>query len=229
MTGRPAFIILTPLIALSACSSGNGPPPPQFSTVRVLHTIFNGPPLNVLVDGRSVQADLAFGGTTPGVALSPGDHTLEPRPPQDTTRRLFLVFTSTGGVNYTAFVRDSVKVDTVVIEPVLVPNAGAQPTAGHGRLRLANFAALVAGTIDAYRTQPDSTHLILTQQPFNYRGITPYFESTPGKWTVVISHGGVQDTLFMSDSIAVGAEQARTVAIIDSAGGRVAGRVIVDQ
>ncbi len=229
MTGRPALSILTVLVALSACNNGNGPTPPQFSTLRVLHTIFNGPPLNVLLDGRSLQTNLMFGETTPGVALSPGDHTLEPRPPQDTTRRLLLVLTSTGGVNYTAFVLDSVKVDTVVIEPVVVPDAGSQPTAGHGRLRLANFAARVSGTVDAYRTQPDSTHLILTQQPFSYRAITQYFESTPGKWTVVISHGGVRDTLFLSDSIAVGAGQARTVAIIDSAGGRVAGRVIVDQ
>lgn len=228
MTGRPACIILTALAALSACNNGNGPSPPQFSTLRVLHTIFNGPSLSVLVDGRSVQSSLTFGETTSGVALSPGDHTLEPRPPQDTTRRLLLVFTATGGVNYTAFVLDSVKVDTVVIEPVLIPDDGSQPTAGHGRLRLANFAAL-AGSIDAYRTQPDSTHLILTQQPFNYHAITPYFESTPGKWTVVISHGGVQDTLFMSDSIAVGAGQAQTVAIIDSAGGQVAARVIVDR
>ena len=228
MTRRAGFTFVAVLAACSACGSGTGPPALQFSTLRVLHTIFNGPALNVLVDGRSVQGSLLFGQTTPGLALSPGEHTLEPRPPQDTTRRLLLVFTSTGGVNYTAFVLDSVKGDTVVIDPVLLPDTGSHPAAGHGQLRLVNFAAL-AGPIDAYRTQPDSTHLILTEQPFNYRAITPYFESTPGKWTVVISHGGVQDTLFRSDSIAVGDGQARTVAIIDSAGGRVTRRVMVDR
>ena len=106
-------------------------------------------------------------------------------------------------------------------------DSGAVPS-GVGRLRLANFAAL-AGSIDAYRTQPDNTGLIPTQQPFNYRAVSPYFESTSGKWTVLISHSGVQDTLFLSDSIAVPAGQARTVAIIDSTGGRVTDRVIVDQ
>ena len=99
---------------------------------------------------------------------------------------------------------------------------------GVGRLRLVNVAAL-AGSIDAYRTQPDSTHLILTEQPFNYQAITPYFESTPGKWTVVISHGGVLDTLLVTDSIAVSGGQARTVAIIDSTGARVSWRVIPDR
>src|SRR4029077_15940668 len=99
---------------------------------------------------------------------------------------------------------------------------------GVGRLRLVNVAAL-AGSIDAYRTQPDSTDLILTLQPFNYRAITPYFESTPGKWTVVISHGGVRDTLLVTDSIAVNGGKARTVAIIDSTGARVSWRVIADR
>ena len=46
---------------------------------------------------------------------------------------------------------------------------------------------------------------------------------------MVISHAGVQDTLFLSDSIAVGDGQARTVAIIDSAGGHVTRRVLVDR
>lgn len=230
MTRRAGFAFRGVLLVLFGCGGGPEPPPPQASSLRVLHTIFNGPTLNLVVDSRTVQRNLMFGQTSADIDLAPGDHTLEPRPPQDTTRRLLLVFSSTGGVNYTAFVIDSVKVDTVVIDPVLVTDAGSQPAAGHGRLRLANFAAQ-AGAIDAYRTQPDSAagHLILTQQPFTYRAITPYFESTPGNWTVVISHAGVQDTLFLSDSIAVGAGQARTVAIIDSSGARVAARVIVDR
>ena len=228
MTRRGGVVCLAVFAALAGCGSGTGPPPPQFSTLRVLHTIFNGPSMNVQVDGFAVQRNLMFGQMTRGVALAPGEHTLEPIPPQDTARRLLLVFTATGGVNYTAFVLDSVKVDTVVIDPVLVSDTGSQPAMGQGRLRLANFAALV-GSIDAYRTQPDSTDLILTQQPFNYRAVTPYFESTPGKWTVVISHGGVRDTLLETDSIAVNGGQARTVAIIDSTGGRISWRVIADR
>ena len=232
MIGRTGFVFVAILGVLFGCGGGTAPPPPQASALRVLHTIFNGPTLNIIVDSRTVQRNLMFGQTSSDVDLAPGDHTLEPRPPQDTTRRLLLVFPSTGGVNYTAFVLDSVKGDTVIIDPVLVSDTGSQPAPGHGRLRLVNFAAL-AGTIDAYRTQPDSTGLILTLQPLNYRAITPYFESTAGKWTVVISHGGIRDTLLMTDSIAVNGGQARTVAIIDSAGGegggRVSWRVVVDR
>jgi len=214
--------------AVAACGSSAGPPPPQASTLRVLHAILSGPPLAVIVDSRSVATGLMFGQTTRGLNLASGTHTLEPRPPQDTTRRVLLVFNTTENVNYTAFVVDSIVVDTVIIDPVLVHDTGSQPAAGHGRLRLANFAAL-AGAIDAYRTQPDSTGLLLTQQPFNYRAITHYFDGTAGKWTVVISHGGATDTLLATDSIAVGDGHARTVAIIDSAGGRVSWRVVTDR
>jgi uncharacterized protein DUF4397 len=214
--------------ALAACGSSAGPPPPQASTLRVLHAILSGPPLTVILDGRSVKTGLTFGQITQALTLASGTHTLEPRPPQDTTRRVLLVFNTTENVNYTALVVDSVVVDTVIIDPVLVPDTGSQPAAGHGRLRLANFAAL-AGAIDAYRTQPDSSGLLLTQQPFNYRAITHYFDGTAGKWTVVISHGGATDTLLATDSIAVGDGHARTVAIIDSTGGRVSWRVVTDR
>lgn len=215
------------LAALGGCNSGSGPPPPAGSSLHVLHAILNGLPLNVVVDGRSVGTPLTFGQLTRAVALSPGDHSLDPRPP-DTTRHLSLVFAVSGGISYDAFVIDSIASANHVIDPVLVPDTGAVPAVGHGRVRLANFAALT-GPIDAYRSEPGSPSLLLTQQPFNFRAVTRYFDSSPGKWTVVISHSGVRDTVLATDSIVVGDGQARTVAIVDSAGARVSWRVLVDQ
>jgi len=226
-TTQPPLGLVAMLAALGSCSTGSGPPPPAGASVRVLHTIFNGVPLNVVVDGRSVASTLTFGQLTRAIPLSPGGHTLDPQP-ADTTRHLSLVFTATGGSNYDAFVIDSVAGANHVIDPVVVPDTGAVPAAGHGRLRLANFAAL-PGTIDAYRSEPGSPGLVLTQQPFTFRAVTRYFDSSPGKWTVVISHSGVRDTVLATDSIAVGDGQARTVAIVDSVGARVSWRVLVDQ
>lgn len=227
MSARAPLGLAALLAALGGCGNASGPPPPAGSSLRVLQTIFHGLPLNVVVDGRSVASTLTFGQLTRGVVLSPGGHTLDPQPP-DTTRHLSLVFTASAGINYDAFVIDSIAGANHVIDPMLVPDTGAVPAAGHGRLRLANFAAL-AGPIDAYRTEPGSAGLLLTQQPFSSRAVTRYFDSSPGKWTVVIAHSGVRDTLLVTDSIAVGDGQARTVAIIDSAGARVSWRVLVDQ
>lgn len=217
--------LVASLVGGAACNDGSGPPPPQGSPLRYLHTVLDGPTISVFVDGGRGNT-IAFGELSHVFQLSPGQHDLDVLP-ADNTPALLVLFNTVGGVNYTAFVIDTTIGGSVTMMPVLVLDSGAVPS-GVGRLRLANFAAL-AGSIDAYRTQPDNTGLIPTQQPFNYRAVSPYFESTSGKWTVLISHSGVQDTLFLSDSIAVPAGQARTVAIIDSTGGRVTDRVIVDQ
>jgi hypothetical protein len=213
------------LAVIAACDNGNGPPPPQASALRFLHTVFGGSTITVSVDGGR-GSSIAFGDLSTVFQLSPGEHDLD-IVPGDTTHALAALFNSVGGINYTAFVLDTTIGGTVYLLPGLVADSGPVPS-GVGRLRLVNVAAL-AGSIDVYRTQPDSTHLILTEQPFNYQAITPYFESTPGKWTVVISHGGVRDTLLVTDSIAVNGGQARTVAIIDSTGARVSWRVIADR
>lgn len=227
MTGRASLrlALAASVVGVAACNEGSGPPPPQASALRYLHTVLGGPTITVFVDGGR-GSTIAFGELSHVFQLSPGEHDLDVLP-ADNTPALLVLFNSVGAINYTAFVIDTTIGGSVNMLPELVADSGAVPS-GVGHLRLANFATL-AGAIDAYRTQPDSTHLILTQQPFNYRAVTPYFEGTPGKWTVVISHSGVQDTLFMSDSIAVGGGQARTVAIIDSTGGRVTGRVIADR
>jgi Domain of unknown function (DUF4397) len=216
---------MTWLAVIAACDNGNGPPPPQASALRFLHTVLGGPTVTVSVDGGR-GSTIAFGDLSTVFQLSPGEHDLDIAP-ADTTHALAALFNSGGGINYTAFVLDTTIGGTFYLLPGLVADSGPVPS-GVGRLRLVNVAAL-AGSIDAYRTQPDSTHVILTEQPFNYQAITPYFESTPGKWTVVISHGGVRDTLLVTDSIAVNGGQARTVAIIDSTGARVSWRVIADR
>jgi uncharacterized protein DUF4397 len=215
------------LAALAACDNGNGPPPPQASTFRALHTIRGGPTLTVVVDGRSLAAGMGFGQLTRALALSPGLHTLDPQPP-DTTPRVFLGFTTVSGVNYTAFVVDSTAGTRHIIDPVLVPDTGGLPAAAHSRLRIASFAA-AAPAIDAYRTQPDGTGLLVSAQPLNFRAVTRYFDGTPGSWSVVMSHAGMTDTLLATGSIPLADGQARTVVVIDSTAGHVTWRLVPDR
>ena len=215
------------LAALTACDNGNGPPPPQASTFRALHAIPGGPRLTVVVDGRSLAAALGFGQVTRALALSPGSHTLDPQPP-DTTPRVLLGFTTVSGVNYTAFVVDSTAGTRHIIDPVLVPDTGGLPAAGHSRLRIASVAA-AAPAIDAYRAQPDSTGLLVSAQPLNFRGVTRYFDGAPGAWSVVISHAGMTDTLLATGSIPLADGQARTVVVIDSTAGLVTWRLVPDR
>lgn len=216
--------------ALVACDTGFvdlSTPSIQGSQFRVLHTILAGPSLTLVVDGRAVGTPLVFGQLSQTDVLSPGDHDLR-LVPGDTTRYLLSVLTTADGVDYTAFAIDSTAGDTVIVEPFVVTDTGATPTAGQGRLRIANLAAHT-GAIDVYRTQPGIPGLISTRLPLGFREVTPYFAGTSGKWTVLISHAGMSDTLLVTDSIAVGAGHAVTVALVDSASARVSWRVLADQ
>jgi len=213
------------LAALAACDNGNGPPPPQASRLHVLHTIRGGPSLTVFVDGAQ-GSTLAFGQLSRPVFLSPGQHELVFVPP-DTTHSLIVLFDAAEGVNYSVFAIDSTSGATHTIEPVFVDDTGAVP-AGHSRLRIASFAA-AAPAIDAYRSQPDSTGLLASAQPLNFRAVTRYFDGAPGAWSVVISHAGMTDTLLATGSIPLADGQARTVVVIDSAVSLVTWRLVPDR
>lgn len=226
MTARPALIALGTIAAV-ACDNSAGPPPPQASTFRALHAIRSGPTLDVVVDGRSVATALAFGELTRALALSPGQHTLDPLP-SDGRPRVLLGFTTVSGVNYTAFLIDSVSGTTQIVNPVMVPDTGDLAAPGHSRLRVTGFAA-AAPPIDAWRTQPDSTGLVASARPLNFRAVTRYFDGAPGAWSVVISHAGMTDTLLATGPITLVDGQAVTVVVIDSTSGHVSWRLVPDR
>ena len=218
-------LLIAGLAALAACDNGNGPPLPQASTLHVLHTIRGGPSLTVAVDGAR-GSTLSFGGQS-RTFLSPGVHELVLLP-SDTSHSLIVDFSAQEGVNYTAFAVDSAAGATHTVEPVLVPDTGALPAAGHSRLRIAGFAA-AAPAIDAYRSQPDSTGLVVSSPPLNFRAVTRYFDGAAGGWSVVISHAGMTDTLLSTGAIALTDGQARTVVVIDSTAGHVTSRLVQDR
>jgi len=214
------------LAALAACDNGNGPPLPQASSLRVLHAIRGGPSLTVFVDGARGSA-LAFGQLGRTTFLSPGVHELV-LVPSDTSHSLIVDFPATEGVGYSAFAIDSAAGATHTVEPVIVPDTGSLPAVGHSRLRIASYAA-AAPVIDARRTQPDSSGLVVSAQPLNFRAVTRYFDGAPGAWSVVISHAGMTDTLLATGSIPIADGQARTVVVIDSTAGHVTWRLVPDR
>jgi len=214
------------LVVLAACDNGNGPPPPQAARLRVLHTIRGGPSLAVVVDGGR-GSTVAFGELSRTVFLSPGQHDLVLVPP-DTTHSLIVLFNTAEGENYSVFAIDSTSGATHTIVPEFVLDTGAVPPAGHGRLRITSFAA-AAPAIDAYRTQPDSTGLVVSAQPLNFRAVTRYFDGAAGDWSVVISHAGTTDTLLATGSIPLTDGQARTVVVLDSTAGHVTWRLVPDR
>ena len=226
MKASVVVVLGAALVMLAACDNGNGPPPPQASRLRVLHTIRGGPSLAVVVDGGR-GSTVAFGELSRTVFLSPGQHDLV-LVPSDATPNLLVLFNTAEGELYSVFAIETTISGTQTIEPVFVLDTGAVPPAGHGRLRITSFAA-AAPPIDAYRTQPDSTGLVVSAQPLNFRAVTRYFDGAAGDWSVVISHAGTTDTLLATGSIPLTDGQARTVVVLDSTAGHVTWRLVPDR
>ncbi|MGI8496915.1 MAG: hypothetical protein ACR2OG_04940 [Gemmatimonadaceae bacterium] len=67
----------------------------------------------------------------------------------------------------------------------------------------------------------DYQTLIRVMFPFPYRAESPYLRSTPGDWSVVVSHAGATDTLAMTGPIAIASGHLRTVLVLDKSGGGV--------
>lgn len=208
---------------LAGCGDGSGPALPQASTLRVLHAIRGGPSLTVFVDGAR-GSTLAFGQVGRATSVSPGVHELV-LVPSDTTHSLIVDFGATESVGYSAFAIDSTAGATHTVEPVIVADTGSLPAAGHSRLRIASYAA-AAPAIDAWRTQPDSSGLVVSAQPLNFRAVTRFFDGAPGAWSVVISHAGMTDTLIATGPIALADGQAQTLVVLDSIPGRVTWRLV---
>src|SRR2546429_5248339 len=127
------------LLVLAACDNGNGPPPPQASRLRVLHTIRGGPSLTVFVDGGR-GSTVAFGQLSRAAFLSPGVHELI-LVPSDTSHSLIVDFTAAEGAGYSAFAIDSAPGATHTVEPVIVPDTGSLPAGGGSPIRVAHVRA----------------------------------------------------------------------------------------
>lgn len=207
---------------LAGCGDGSGPPPPQASSLHVLHAIRGGPSLTVSVDGAR-GSTLVFGGQS-RTFLSPGLHELV-LVPSDTSHSLIVDFTAAEGVGYSAFAIDSTAGATHTVEPVIVPDTGSLPAVGHSRLRIASYAP-GAPPIDAWRTQPDSSGLVMSAQPLNFRALTRFFDGAPGAWSVVISHAGMTDMLIATGPIAMADGRAQTLVVLDSIPGLVTWRLV---
>jgi hypothetical protein len=211
--------------ALAACSSsdpGSDPSSPTGS-LRVIQAAESTAALDVLVDGSAAITALGAGTISSAVALPVGQRTLEFRPVGGGISPLQLQLLVAADSQYTAVVIDS----SSVLNPMELTDTGAVPAAGKTKLRVVNFAE-VAGPINVYRRQPDFDGLVSVAFPFPYRFASPYLQSDPGNWQVLVATesnpGGPPpdpplDTLLIVEPIPLAAGEVVTVTLLDRPGG----------
>jgi Domain of unknown function (DUF4397) len=209
------------LAAVISC--GGESPTSEFGNGSRL-TMINGASqagtVTILVD-NTIVGDLGVAEVKRNISLSPGGHELKLRRSNGTTglsRHIDLV----EGADLTIVALDSAG----LIRSAELVDSNTVVPAGATKLRVAHFAQ-AAGSIDIWRTQPDYGTPIRIMFPFNYQDISPYVQSTPGDWQVLVSTaistptGPMPDTLGMTSSILVPDGESRTVLVVDDPGGGV--------
>lgn len=225
--------MLPMLVALAACASDTpGDPDPNdplaTAAIRVLHTVADVPSIDVLVDGDVVLTALAAGSASAFIPVADGARSLAFRATGATGAGPAHTMTLAIGDSITVLTIDS----ATVLNPWVLTDTGGVVPANRSKLRALHFAEN-APPIDIWRTQPDWQTPITFMFPHGYREITPYMESDPGTWTVLVSTlqrvGGVpdlRDTLLITGEIMVPAGESRTVIVLDAPGGGLAYQVI---
>jgi len=196
--------------------------------LRVVHTLMGVAVLDVMVGSRVVLPSLAFGAPSAFVDVPIGTQPVGFRPAGTTAAP------HTSSVAFTE--NDSVTVFTIdsssIINPWVLTDTGAVVPPDKSKMRVAHFAA-TAPLVDIWRTQPNWQQFITTMFPFPYQAVSPYMQSDPGVWRVLVStlmrQGGIPlltDRLLIGDPIDIPAGESRTVIVLDREGGGLQVRVI---
>jgi hypothetical protein len=206
------------LLLGAACSSDQSGPGGSGASLSVVNGASAAGTVKVYVDG-SFAGNVAVAERGAKVELDPGAHQVEVRRSDGSTGFARSV-TVQADMPMTVVAYDSLG----LLRPAVLEDSNAVVAPGKSKLRVAHFAE-TAGQIDIWRTQPDFGTPIRLMFPFNYRDVSPYVESTPGAWRVLVSTaisaptGPMPDTLAMTGTLTVGDGEARTVVVVDRPGG----------
>jgi hypothetical protein len=172
--------------------------------------------VGVYVDGTALLGALSPATVSPPLPVAPGARRVELRP-------------AGGAAGASAQVDATVAETTLVaalgttpgsVTAMALPDTGAIPAPGMSKLQAVHLAAR-APAIWVWRKQPDFPTPVTFMFPHPYGMSTSYIQSTPGTWEVYVTREGVNPSVatLAHLSVPVAANQARRVAVLDSAGG----------
>ncbi len=210
---------------LSACNSStdSGGGPAATGLFRVVQAVGSATSIAVRVDGN-LLATLAAGSVSAPTAVAAGHHTLTLTPTGGGTQASTHDLHVTEGTSLTLVARDSAG----FVVPAVLADTGAIVPAGKSKLRVMHAAAL-APALDIYRSQPDFPSLVRVMFPFAYGAVSPYLQSDPGTWDIVVTPENQPDTLHHSGGFTVADGKRVTVIVMDlGAAGGITSIVVAD-
>ena len=218
------FAMLSVLALLSACADAEVYPtqndPNATARLRIVQGATSSA-VDVLVDDKVMLSGVSLAQATALASVTPGTHTIRVR--RSGTNTVVGERAVDFGAQDTATV---ILIDSSsVINAVVLADTGAVPAAGKTKLRVVHFATN-APEIDVWRTQPDYQTLIRVMFPFAYGATSPYLQSDPGDWEVLVTPKDQTTQLHTTGAINIPANQARTVVLIDAPGGGVTSAIL---
>lgn len=213
---RPRLAAALALALLAACDvATKGPTQYGNATFQILNGARSAGSMRIYLDGRFLAAIPL--GSLAIIQQIGGSHTIEVRRFDESPGFIRnVVFSGSEIVSVIAW--DSAG----FLTPALLSDSNAVVPAGASKLRVAHYAES-AGPIDIWRTQPDFATPTRIQFPFPYLTTSPYIQSTPGDWRVLVSDtvpqatpgGPMPDTLGLSNPITITDGRSRTIVVID--------------
>ena len=214
-----SFWLLSALVGMTACSSDD-PSGPNTNTgntdgrLQVVPGISALAAVDIVVDGKTVLTNAAYGVPSATIALALGAHQVKAVPTGTAA--------TPGGLTVTLQANDTTRVVVIgtptAMTPVALGDTGAAPVPGKGKLRVSHLAAN-APAIDVYRSQPDFPSFVKLMDPFPFQSSSSFVESTPGNWVIRVTAKGTTQVLAESTPIRVDALWVRTVLLLDAPNG----------
>jgi ABC-type glycerol-3-phosphate transport system substrate-binding protein len=220
---RLALLAIASVVA--ACGSDSPAGPASGAHISVI----NGAPgaVRVVVDGTTRIESLSAASVSTAIDVGSGSHTVELQAIAGGTLSGTSAMQVATAQSATAFVTAQRNGSGALVAGV-VSDTGAVPADGMTKLSVINLAAS-APALDVWRTQPDYTTPIRIMFPFPYGAQSEFVQSTPGIWEVIVTTAspptpGEPDprtSALATLSVAINANVAQTLVILDKLGGGV--------
>jgi hypothetical protein len=147
--GQCALVLSGLLVILATIGCGSG----GTANLRVLHAAPNEPQINTLIDGNTVNSNLAYSANTGYFSVSSGSRHLQVETVSSSTPIVDTTLTLADSSSTTVIVTG-----TATITPIVLTDATTAPTAGTAEIRLVNAAPNMAAA-DVY-VVPTGTSIV---------------------------------------------------------------------
>ncbi len=190
------------------------------ANLRVLDAAPSEPQLNIIVDGTTVNSNLAYLANTGYISVSSGSRDLEVEPVNSTSDIVNTTLNIGSSTNTTVIVAG-----IATISPIVLTDETTVPTSGTAQIRLVN-AAPSMGSADVY-VVPDGTSIAGTsplvagvsfQTASTYQNLT-ITAGTSANFDIYFTEPGTQLTLLATGPISVSSGEALTVVSMNGLGG----------